>query len=164
MSSTRLQSLVVAVVTSAALFAVPATAAADVTAFLGWANKPTTRAGTGLAVGLKLFVVGMEFEYATINEKTADNAPQFRTGMVNGLVQTPTPHAQLYATVGGGVYREKFRAGAQETNTGINIGGGVKVGLFGPVKLRVDYRVFKLRGDAVYKTVRRVYVGLNAGF
>jgi hypothetical protein len=32
------------------------------------------------------------------------------------------------------------------------------------VKLRLDYRLFKLRGDAVYKTVHRIYAGLTAGF
>lgn len=164
MHSTRFRSLVVATLAVAALLTVPAAAAADVTAFLGFATKPANRVGTGISVGLKLLVVGVEFEYATINEKTKDNAPQFRTGMVNALVQTPTSGAQLYATVGAGVYREKFTGGPQETNTGINLGGGMKLGLMGPVKLRIDYRLFKLRGDAVHKTVHRIYAGLNAGF
>lgn len=164
MHSTRFRSLVVATLTAAVVFIAPATAAADVTAFLGWTNKPANRVGTGLSVGLKLLVVGIEVEYATINEKSKDNAPQLRTGMVNALVQTPTSGAQLYGTVGAGVYREKFVGGPQETNTGINLGGGLKLGLVGPVKMRIDYRLFKLRGDAVHKTVHRVYAGLNAGF
>jgi opacity protein-like surface antigen len=127
-------------------------------------NKPARHTGTGLAFGIKFVVVGIEAEYATINEKTSVNAPQLRTGMVNALVQTPTSGAQAYATVGGGIYREKFLGGPQETNTGINLGAGLKLTLVGPVKLRLDYRLFKFRGDAVYKTVHRVYAGLNAGF
>lgn len=148
----------------AALFAVPAAAAADVTVFFGGTNKPVRHTGTGLSLGLKLVVVGIEVEYATINEKVKDQAPQFRTGMVNALVQTPTSGAQVYATIGGGIYREELAGGPRETNTGINLGGGIKLNLAGPVKLRLDYRLFKLRGDAVYTTIHRAYVGLNAGF
>ena len=61
MDSTRFRSFVVATLTAAVLFTVPATAAADVTAFLGWTNKPASRVGTGISVGLKLLVVGVEF-------------------------------------------------------------------------------------------------------
>ena len=41
---------------------------------------------------------------------------------------------------------------------------GVKVSVLGPVRARLDYRVFKLRGDALYSTVHRVYAGLNLAF
>jgi len=159
----RVRSLVVGLVTTFALFAVPATAAADITAFLGLGTKPATRAARGLAFGVTLLVVGFEGEYSDVSEDAADNAPHLRTGMINAIVQTPTKGAQVYATAGAGVYRESFRNGPQETNTGLNIGGGVKLGLIGPLKLRLDYRVFKFRGDALHKTVQRVYVGLNAG-
>jgi opacity protein-like surface antigen len=163
MTSTRLRSLTVSVLTAVVLFAVPATAAADNTAFLGLGTKPATRAARGLAFGVTLVVVGFEGEYSSISEDTADGAPRVRTGMINALVQTPTSGAQVYATAGAGVYRESFRNGPQETNTGVNIGGGIKLGLIGPLKLRLDYRIFKFRGDALHKTVQRVYVGLNAG-
>jgi opacity protein-like surface antigen len=145
------------------LLVAPATAAADITAFLGLGTKPATRAARGLAFGVTLVVVGIEGEYASISEDTADNAPQVRTGMINAIVQTPTKGAQVYATAGAGVYRESFRNGPSETNTGLNIGGGVKLGLLGPVKMRLDYRIFKFRGEALHKTVHRIYVGLNAG-
>jgi opacity protein-like surface antigen len=163
MHSTRLRSLVVGFLTATALFAAPATAAADVTAFLGLGAKPATRAAKGFALGITMLVVGFEGEYSSISEDTGDNAPHVRTGMINALVQTPTSGAQLYATAGVGVYRESFRNGPQETNTGVNIGGGVKLGLVGPLKLRLDYRIFKFRGEALHKTVHRVYAGLNAG-
>ena len=155
---------VVAVLSTAALLATPAKASADITAFLGLGTKPSTRAARGLSFGVTLLVVGFEAEYADISEDLADGAPHVRTGMINALVQTPTKAAQVYATAGAGVFRESFRNGPQETNTGLNIGGGVKVGLLGPLKMRLDYRVFKFRGDAVHKTVQRFYVGLNTGF
>ncbi|HUR20317.1 MAG TPA: hypothetical protein VMZ90_05870 [Vicinamibacterales bacterium] len=161
--SRRLRVLVVAFAAVSALLVAPATAAADITAFLGLGTKPATRAARGLAFGVGLLVVGFEGEYSDVSEDTAKNAPHVRTGMINALVQTPTSGAQVYATAGGGVYRESFKNGPQETNTGLNLGGGIKLGLVGPLKLRLDYRIFKLRGDAVHKTIQRVYVGLSAG-
>lgn len=150
--------------TVAALVAVPAKASADITAFLGLGNKPATRTAKGLSLGLTLLVVGFEAEVSEISADAGDGAPRVRTGMVNALVQTPTSGAQLYGTVGVGVFRETFTNGPQETNTGANIGGGVKMKFFGPLRLRLDYRLFKFRGDAVYKTVHRFYAGVNAGF
>ena len=163
MPSRRLRSIIVAVATALALFAIPATAAADVTAFLGLGTKPATRSARGLAFGVKILVVGIEGEYSDVSEDTADNAPHLRTYMVNALVQTPTSGAQVYGTAGAGGYRESFRNGASATNVGLNIGGGVKLRLVGPLKLRLDYRVFKFSGGAVHKNVQRFYVGLNAG-
>ena len=149
----------------ASLAAAPTAAYADITAFLG-VGHPDTRAAKGLSFGISLIAVGFEVEYSDISEKdTADTlAPRVRTGMVNAIVQTPTSGAQLYATAGVGVYRENLRADYQETNTTFNVGGGVKMGLFGPVKLRVDYRLFTLRGEPIKKTVHRVYAGLNTSF
>jgi hypothetical protein len=46
----------------------------------------------------------------------------------------------------------------------VNTGGGVKISLLGPVKARVDYRVFKLRGDPLHSTVHRLYAGVNLAF
>ena len=57
MHSTRLRSFVVAAVTATVLFAVPATASADITAFLGLGTKPATRAARGLSFGVTLLVV-----------------------------------------------------------------------------------------------------------
>ena len=73
--------------------------------------------------------------------------------MINGLIQTPT-RTQFYLTAGGGFYREALAA-ASETSFGTNIGGGVKLALAGPLRLRVDYRVFNLRGSPVYSTPQR---------
>jgi hypothetical protein len=112
-----------------------------------------------------LLVVGFEFEFAQTSENLVEAAPALRTGMGNVLVQTPVAVAgmQFYLTAGGGVYRERL-AERQETHVGINSGGGVKVSLLGPIKARVDYRIFKLRGEPLCSTVHRVYAGLNLSF
>jgi hypothetical protein len=82
--------------------------------------------------------------------------------MINGLIQTPT-RTQLYLTAGAGFYRERL-ATESETHVGTNIGGGIKVGLIGPLRVRVDYRVFALRGSPLQKTPQRLYAGANLSF
>ncbi len=155
--------LLLGTLTAWTLLLTPATAAADITAFFGAARKPEIRSAKGLSLGITLIAVGLEVEYSDVSEKPADAAPRLRTGMVNAIVQTPTSGAQLYATIGAGVYRESLGS-TQETNTGLNLGGGIKMGLAGPLKLRLDYRLFRLRGEALHPTVHRVYAGINASF
>jgi len=142
---------------------------ADATVFIGSTTTPSNRAVKGAAIGVGLLIVGFEFEYADTGEDTAEGAPSLRTGMGNVLLQTPIPLAgmQFYATVGAGGYRERLGeepGQQQETHIGINTGGGVKVSLLGPVRARLDYRLFKLRGDPLHSTVHRVYAGLNLAF
>jgi len=85
--------------------------------------------------------------------------------MFNGLLQTPIPIAgmQFYGTAGAGVYHETL-LDVSETNVGINIGGGVKVSLVGPLRLRFDYRVFTLQGDPRHEKPQRFYAGVNLKF
>ncbi len=118
-----------------------------------------------MALGVGLLVVGFEFEFSDTTETLEEGAPSLRTGMGNVLLQTPIPIAgmQFYFTTGGGVYRETLDA-RQETHLGVNTGGGVKVTLLGPIRARLDYRIFKLRGEPLYSTVHRVYAGLNLAF
>ena len=142
--------------------ALPATASADATAFWGFSPKPATRAAKGFAIGLSLIVVGFEFEYASTSDDLAELAPGLRTGMINGLIQTPT-RTQFYLTAGGGFYRETL-ADESETHVGTNIGGGMKLPLAGPLRLRVDYRVFNLRGNPIHRTPQRFYAGANLTF
>ena len=83
--------------------------------------------------------------------------------MFNGLVQTPVPIAgmQFYATAGGGVYRETLHDDS-ETNVGINVGGGVKMSLAGPMRLRLDYRVFTLQGRSAPPEAAAVLRGIES--
>jgi len=40
----------------------------------------------------------------------------------------------------------------------------VKMSLMGPLRLRLDYRLFTLRGNPAAKTVHRLYAGVNTSF
>ena len=147
------------------LLLTPAVAHADLTAFLGVNPTPVNRPVRGIAVGAGLLIVGFEFEYANTSEDEVKAGPKLRTYMGNGLLQTPFPIAgmQFYATAGGGVYRESVLE-ESETNVGVNVGGGVKMSLAGPLRLRVDYRVFTLKGSPRHENPQRFYVGLNLKF
>jgi hypothetical protein len=144
---------------------VPASASADVTAFFGTNRTPSDRTVKGFAIGTGLLIAGFEFEYANTSEDFPEGAPQLRTFMFNGLLQTPVPIArmQFYGTIGGGVYRETLGE-ASETNFGINVGGGVKVTLVGPLRLRLDYRVCTLQGTPLHAKPQRFYAGINLKF
>ena len=143
----------------------PATASADITAFLGTTSTPVNRVTTGFGVGAGLVIVGFEFEYGHARENLEELAPGVRTYMFNGLLQTPIPIAgmQFYGTAGGGVYHETLNA-LSETNVGLNVGGGVKVNLAGPLRLRFDYRVFTLQGSPRHAKPQRFYAGVNLKF
>jgi hypothetical protein len=147
------------------LIAAATPAFADATAFIGSTATPANRQLKGFAVGIGLLVLGFEFEYARTSETPAEAAPSLTTGMGNVLLQTPVPVAgmQFYLTSGGGVYRE--RLGTREvTHFGMNAGGGAKISLVGPIQARLDYRVFRLRGEPLHTVVQRIYAGLNFGF
>ena len=161
--------------------AIPRAALADVTAFVGaWrADMPftgsaDTRRALGAAVGSGLLVVGFEFEFAQTDEDINLLQPGIRTLMGNLLVQTPLPiHGiQFYGTAGAGVYQERFSdelsSGLRldnHFNVGTNLGGGAKITLAGPLRVRLDYRVFVLRNpDRAAENAQRFYAGLNLAF
>jgi len=138
---------------------------ADITAFVGNNATPSNRPARGLALGFTLLVVGVEFELSDTASDASANAPSLRTGMVNVLAQTPfsVSGLQFYATVGAGLYQENG-GGLQDTSGATNVGGGVKFTVAGPLRMRVDYRVFSLRGSPQHETYHRLYAGLNIGF
>jgi opacity protein-like surface antigen len=144
---------------------IPSHAYADLTAFFGVNPTPVNRPVRGFAVGAGLIIVGFEFEYANTSDDEVLLAPKLQTYMFNGLVQTPVPIAgmQFYGTAGGGGYREALFE-ASETHVGYNIGGGIKVSLAGPLRLRFDYRVFTLKGEPRHANPQRFYAGINLKF
>jgi opacity protein-like surface antigen len=146
------------------VLAVDAPAArADITAFLGANTTPATRQVRGGALGTGLVIVGFEVEYAFTPDDPAAAAPSLKTGMGNILLQAPFQDFQPYITSGVGIFHESLGTHS-ETNFGSNAGGGVKIGLAGPVRLRVDYRVFKLGSGALNSPAHRIYAGLNLKF
>jgi len=147
------------------LIAAASPARADATLFAGGTTTPNTRAMKGFAFGGGILAVGFEFEYSDTGEDALEGAPSLRTGMGNVLLQTPLfiGRFQPYFTTGAGLYREALND-ETETQIGANTGGGVKVKLVGPLRVRVDYRLFKLRGDPLFSVVHRVYVGANLAF
>ncbi len=140
-------------------------ARADLTAFVGNNASPSNRLVRGGAVGFSLLVIGFEFEFSDTRADAAADAPGLKTGMANLLVQTPfgISGLQFYATAGAGLYQEEG-GGIRDTSGATNIGGGVKIAVVGPIRIRVDYRVFSLRGSPQHDTHHRVYAGLNIGF
>ena len=155
---TRLRPLAVI----ALLLLVAAPARADVTGFIGANLTPTNRRVLGGAFGIGLLVIGFEGEYAFTPDDPKASAPSLTTGMGNVLLQTPVAifGVQPYFTTGAGLYRETLGT-HQDTSFGFNTGGGVKITLIGPLRLRVDYRVFKLGSDALYSPAHRIYVGIE---
>jgi hypothetical protein len=145
------------------LAASAAPARADITAFLGMSPTPHNHAVRGFGVGVGLLIVGFEFEYANLSEDTVESLPGMKTYAGNVMVQTPTPAVQLYGTIGAEGYRE-FLGNFEETNFGTNIGGGAKINLIGPLRVRFDYRIFKLHGEPLHDTYQRFYVGANLKF
>jgi hypothetical protein len=137
-------------------------ARADITAFLGLTPTPERHLLKGFSGGVGMIIVGFEFEYAHTAEDDVDLLPGLQTFSGNVLVQTPT-RTQLYATAGGTGYRETL-GDTQETHVATNIGGGVKIPLVGPLRLRLDYRVFKLQGTPLHSVYQRFYVGGNLKF
>lgn len=119
----------------------------------------------GFSGGLGLVIVAFEFEYARIGEDETEPLPGLSTYSGNVLVQTPIEISgvQLYGTGGVGGYQEELRD-ANETNTAVNFGGGVKIRLVGPLRIRLDYRVFKLQGAPLHPTYHRFYAGANLTF
>jgi hypothetical protein len=150
---------------AAVLLMTASPAFADATAFLGSTTTPANRPVKGVALGVGLLIVGFEFEFAGTDEAFDEAAPALRTGMGNVLLQTPFPVAgmQFYVTTGAGLYRERL-GDRQETHAGFNTGGGAKITLLGPIRARIDYRVFKLRGEPMHDVVHRVYAGVNLAF
>jgi len=138
-------------------------ARADITAFLGANTTPASRQVRGGALGTGLVIVGFEVEYAFTPDDPAAAAPSLKTGMGNILLQAPFQDFQPYITSGVGIFNESLGTHS-ETNFGSNAGGGVKISLAGPVRLRVDYRVFKLGSGALNSPAHRIYAGLNLKF
>ena len=153
------------VLTLATLLMLPSTAAADATFFFGRQTttgdeKDWTR---GFAIGVGMAIVGFEFEYASMKEDETLLRPSLKTTSGNVLLQTVGIPIQFYFTTGGTYYREAL-GNDEESDFAWNTGGGAKLPIAGPLRGRVDYRIFNLRGNPREKTQHRLYAGANLSF
>lgn len=167
---TQLQLAAVWRVMALTLFAAPAmaqppdppvsiTACAGVT--MGFGAHPSS----GFAVALKPHPgpVSLEFEYLRGRPHPVATGSGIATFAGNILVQPLHQRSrfQFYGTFGVGVY-SLVRDYQGSTDSARNVGGGAKVTLAGPLKLRMDYRAFFLAGGE--SNQHRFYVGIVAGF
>ena len=139
---------------------------ADATAFIGANTSPANRQARGFAVGVGLLVViAFEFEYSGTTDDPASSAPSLKTGSGNVLLQTPAAifGVQPYFTIGGGFYSETLGT-RNDKGFAPNTGGGVKISLVGPLRVRVDYRVLRLGSGALVSPAHRIYAGINLSF
>lgn len=155
--------IAVALLTGFSLALFPAPASADGTFFYGYAPKPAGRPARGFALGATMAIVGFEFEYSNIDQVESRSAAGLKTYMFNGLIVSPTSAVQVYLTAGGGIYNQALGE-VSNTGFGTNFGGGIKFTLAGPLRIRLDYRVFAQSGDAIDKTTQRFYGGANVSF
>ena len=139
-------------------------ARADLTIFAGLQGSPVIRPTTGISLGFGLLLVGWEVEIARVTEEFEDAAPSIAAGTASLYVQNPVPISgvQFYAIAGAGLYRERLGI-VEQTDVHLALGGGAKVSLAGPLKLRLDYRYFRLR-DAFEPDAQRLYAGLTLSF
>ncbi len=140
----------------------PRPAAADVTGFYGLNVSPWVQQTKGLAVGVTVVAVGVEFEYSSWTEDVAAKKPGLTTFAANVLLQTPISikGLRIYGTAGAEVYR--MVSGADDKlGVGLNVGGGVKITVTGPISIRLDYRIFPLASPIVAGKPQRAYAGLN---
>jgi opacity protein-like surface antigen len=145
------------------LLAHPRPACADGTVFYGSTLNPAAPV-RGVALGLTILVVGLEFEYTVSPEDAIDATPARHEGSASVLVQTPTGRIRLYGVAGVGLYRERLAGQTVTDGTLTRIGGGVKITLAGPLALRLDYRVTTTGRQVGNPSRQRVYAGLNVGF
>jgi len=155
----------IVVLAALVLLTVPRQASADVTGFLGVNTSPSSRTTKGFAVGAGLLIVGFEFEYADTSEDLSSSAPSLKTSLGSVLLQTPIAIGgfQPYFETGGGYYHESLGARTDQ-GFAVGTGGGVKISLAGPLRLRVDYRVLNLGSSALTSPAHRLYAGINLKF
>lgn len=124
----------------------PLSARADATVLVGLMSVDALRPSFGFSFGYRPSAVGFEIEYlSTLGPTTPGH---FSAGGIfaSVIVQPVTiSNVQVFAIGGFGIWGEGFSGGK---GTGVldakNVGGGVLVALAGPMRLRLDYRLFLL--------------------
>jgi hypothetical protein len=112
--------------------------------------------------------VTLEFEYSRSGSDPDEGVPAIATFSGNLLPQFPVQPSryQFYGTFGVGVYGLSLDNKVSEPEGFWNVGGGAKITIEGPLKLRVDYRAFRLAPilGEYHSNPHRLYLGIVAGF
>jgi hypothetical protein len=130
----------------ALMIMIPVSARADGTVLVGLTSVGALRPSFGFSFGYRPSAVGVEVEYVSTFPQNSPGG--YSAGGIFGsvFVQPVTiSNVQIFAVGGVGVWGEGFTGGKRTgvLNAG-NVGGGVLVALAGPLKLRLDYRLFLL--------------------
>ena len=143
----------------------------NLTAFAGLAMVPDAHAVSGIGVGVRPQPgpVSIEFEYSNSQIDRTRSVPSIVTLAGNFLFQVPVRQSrfELYGAFGLGFYvPQPDRQRGEDADSAWNFGGGTKVTLAGPLKLRMDYRVFRLAPipGRHHSDLRRLSLGIVAGF
>ncbi len=156
--------LLAAALATLTVLCTPRDAQADLTAFVGTFRTTENQPVRGVSLGMKILLVGIELEYAFAPEDTEKRLSSIQEGSAALIAETPTGRVKLYGLAGAGVYRERLGDVTVANSWSLHIGGGLKIGLAGPIGIRVDYRLVTLNGRATDKQQQRLYAGLNLNF
>ena len=121
-------------------------------------RRRRTGGRSGVAVGSGLLIVGFEFEYAHTERGSGRrlrrrSRPAWATCCCRRRSRSSA--SSRISRPAAPVYRETL-GDAQETRFGIERRRRGEVSLVGPLRLRVDYRVFKLGSDALTRRAPRL--------
>src|SRR5262249_49137925 len=118
-------------------------AAADATAYLGVMTAGGPRLAVGFAYPHSPWMVGYEPGLMTAVGPATSKQSSVGAFSASVIVQPrSTIHGfQLYGPAGFGLYGEVYDHGGSGEVLATNIGGGARVGLAGPLKLRLDSRL-----------------------
>ena len=158
------------------LLATAGPASADATVYAGAVTGGGSRSVVGGAIGFfpreTGAVIGFEIDHMRTIGGVTPSRPRIESSGGALLVQVyVVPRRfQAYGALGGGVFSQD---GGDQTAAGIaaNFGGGIKITLAGPLRIRLDYRLFVLSQNPdqslealSYKHPQRVTAGLALAF
>ena len=138
--------IVRAALTVALLGGIAAPASADGTLLFGLQTTSSPHPTVGVAWGHWPGTVGFELEYAGSLGKATATTPSAGTITANALVRTPwrIHGCRVYALGGFGMYGESGGGRGSGEVGATDLGAGTAIPLGGPLKLRLDYRVYML--------------------
>ena len=143
-----------------------APASADITGFLGANTTPDNRPVKGVPSAPAFWSSASSSNMPppirmTPNGERRRSRPAWATCCCRR--RSPIFGLQPYFTTGGGVYRERL-ASTRHTGFGLNTGGGVKISLAGPMRLRSTTGCSNWEAARCYSPAHRFYAGINLKF